>query len=265
MSYIPNLGMGTFIPLDSLIHRLDPRVKIASVIAIIAFIFIADTFYELLPYLVFVLFSFYLSKLPLKVLIKGLKPILFLLSFAFLFQILFTPGETLLSIGFLSITKEGLTLAMIIALRLILLVFLTNLLTFTTSPVSITDGVEELLSFFKFLKVPSHEIAMTMSISLRFIPTLFEEAERIMKAQMARGAEFGTGKFLERIKGYIPLVIPLFIGVFRKAEELAIAMESRCYRGGEGRTRLKKLKLARRDYLAIIVISLFLTFNTVWR
>lgn len=265
MSYTSNLGMGTFIPLDSFIHRLDPRVKIVSIVALIAFIFIADSLFRLLPYLIFVLFAFYLSKLPFRVLVKGLKPILFLLSFAFLFQVFFTPGEILLKIGFLSVTKEGLTLAMVITLRLILLIFLTNLLTFTTSPVSITDGVEDLLSFFKFLKVPSHEIAMTMSISLRFIPTLFEEAERIMKAQMARGAEFGTGKFFERVRGYIPLVIPLFIGVFRKAEELAIAMESRCYRGGEGRTRIKRLKLESRDYLAITVILIFLSFNIVWK
>jgi len=214
--------------------------------------------------MVFTGILFYLSKIPIKAVLKGLKPILFLLLFAFLFQIFFTPGTVWFKIGFLAVTKEGVNMALLIGLRLVLLVFLTNLLTFTTSPVSITDGMEELLKFFKFLKVPSHEIAMTMSISLRFIPTLFEEAERIMKAQMARGAEFGTGRFLERIRSYIPLVIPLFIGVFRKAEELAIAMESRCYKGGEGRTRLKKLKLEARDYIAMVIVILFLVANVMW-
>ncbi|MCX8128102.1 MAG: cobalt ECF transporter T component CbiQ [Synergistetes bacterium] len=261
MSYLPNWGIGTFIPLDSLIHRLDPRVKIVSVVILIIFLFTANSLPELIPYLALSLLLFYLSKISFKALIKSLKPILFLLIFALIFQVFFTPGEVLLKISFLSITKEGLNLALVIGLRLILLVLLTNLLTFTTSPVSITDGIEDLLKILKFFRIPSHEIAMTMSISLRFIPTLFEEAERIMKAQMARGAEFGTGKFFERIKGYVPLVIPLFIGVFRKAEELAIAMESRCYRGGEGRTRIKKLHLAARDYVAIIFIFIFLFLN----
>jgi len=257
-------SVGTFIPVDSPIHRLDPRVKIVSVLILLVLLFLTNSIVKFIPYIFLTAFLFYLSRLPLKVLIKGIKPVLFLLSFAFVFQIFFTPGEIIFKLSFISVTKEGLNLATVITLRLLLLVFLTNLLTFTTSPVAVTDGIEELLKYFKFLRVPSHEIAMTMSISLRFIPTLFEEADRIMKAQMARGAEFGTGKFLQRIRSYIPLVVPLFVGVFRKAEELAIAMESRCYRGGEGRTRMKSLKLRFEDYFAGIIVLAFALLNIAW-
>lgn len=265
VSYLDGFGLGTFVPIDSPIHRLDPRVKIVSVVILLVFIFVAGSIERLMPYILFTLFLFYLSRIPFKLFLKGIKPVLFLLAFAFFFQIFFTPGEVLFKLGFLSITKEGLKLATLIAVRLLLLVFLTNLLTFTTSPVAITDGIEELLKPFKFLGIPSHEIAMTMSISLRFIPTLFEEAERIMKAQMARGAEFGSGGFFQRIRSYIPLVVPLFIGVFRKAEELAIAMESRCYRGGEGRTRMKSLRFGSGDYIASAVVSAFILFTLFWK
>ncbi len=264
MSYLANLKIGAFIPADSPIHRLDPRFKIVSTLILLTFLFLVGSPYRLIPYLIFTIALFYLSKISLYMLLRGIKPILFLLVFAFIFQIFFTPGKVLIKLGFLSITEEGLRSGTLISFRLLLLVFLTNLLTFTTSPVEITDGIEELLKFLRFAKVPSHEIAMTMSIALRFIPTLFEEADRIMKAQMARGAEFGVGGFVKRIKSYIPLVIPLFVGVFRKAEELAVAMETRCYRGGVGRTKMKKLKLKRLDYVGIVVLALFLLANSVW-
>ena len=235
-----------------------------STLVLLTFLFLVSSPYKLIPYLIFTIMLFYLSKISFYTILRGIKPVFFLLAFAFIFQIFFTPGEVLVRLGFLSITKEGLNSGILISFRLLLLVFLTNLLTFTTSPVEITDGIEDLLKFLRFAKVPSHEIAMTMSIALRFIPTLFEEADRIMKAQMARGAEFGVGGFTKRIKSYIPLVIPLFVGVFRKAEELAIAMETRCYRGDVGRTKMKKLKLKRLDYAGILILLLFLLISSLW-
>ncbi len=260
---LKDITLGQFFPIESPIHRLDPRVKILSAFIYIVAVFLAKGF---LGYLLIGLFTFGViraSKVPLKMVFKGLKPLVFLIVFTSAINLFLTNGEILyvanipLKLGFLKVTKEGLIIAAKMSLRLIFLVMGTSLLTYTTSPILLTDGIESLLSPFKKIGMPAHELAMMMTIAIRFIPTLLEETDKIMKAQMARGADFESGNLIRRVKALIPILVPLFISSFRRADELAVAMECRCYRGGKGRTRMRELKIAGRDYAAVTAILLF--------
>lgn len=263
-----NITIGQYIPGDSVVHKLDPRIKI-----IITFIFIVAIFFinKLSGYLFVVLYLYLviaISKTPFSYILKGLRPVIIILLLTVSLNMFFTPGGTILyTLGPLKITTSGLRLAVFMGLRLIFLIIGTSLLTLTTSPISLTDGIEHILKPFSRIGVPAHELAMMMTIALRFIPTLIEEAEKIMKAQMARGADFESGNIVKRAKGLVPLLVPLFISAFRRADELAVAMESRCYRGGQNRTRMKQLKIQPRDYEALavtLIMVLLIVWNRVW-
>ncbi|MBT2572092.1 energy-coupling factor transporter transmembrane protein EcfT [Planococcus sp. ISL-110] len=247
---------GRFIPGDSIIHRMDPRAKISFVFVFIAIVFIANSAVTYGIILGFTLAVVFLSKIRLYFLINGLKPVFILLIFTFLLHIFFTrEGDLLLDIGFIEIYEEGLRQGIFISIRFLVLVFITSILTLTTSPISITDGIEVLLGPFKRVKLPVHELALMMSISLRFIPTLMDETGKILKAQMARGSDIGSGPIKERIKAVVPLLIPLFVSAFKRAEDLATAMEVRGYRGGEGRTRYRQLDWRFVDSLSLLVLA----------
>ncbi len=257
---LKDITIGQYFPGDTFVHRLDPRVKILiSIMFIISLFFIKD-FYAYIFIFGFILFSIILSKIPIKFVLKGLKPLMLIIIITFTINVFLTKGEVIFKIGPLSVTKEGLSQAVFMALRLIFLITGTSLLTLTTSPISLTDGIEKLLSPFKKVGLPAHELAMMMTIALRFIPTLLEETDKIMKAQMARGADFESGNVINRAKNLVPLLVPLFVNAFRRADELAIAMEARCYRGGEKRTRLNELTLDKQDGLALILATVFFGF-----
>ena len=254
-----NITRGQYYPLKSVVHALDPRVKILLLIAYIAGVFIVPDLTGFILVVLYLALACKLSKLPFRLLIKGLKPLRFILIFTFILNLFFTGGETpLLNLGFATLTREGLINAVRYSLRLIFLVLGSSLLTLTTAPVTLTDGLERLLSPLKVLHFPAHEMAMMMTIALRFIPTLLEEADKIMKAQSARGADFESGRLFERAKAMVPLLVPLFVSAFRRAGDLAMAMEARCYHGGEGRTRLHILKVEKRDWIAILITAVFI-------
>lgn len=243
-----DITIGQYFPGESIVHRFDPRLKIITMIFFIISLFFINTF---IPYIFVAIYLFIIIKignLPLKLVLKGLKPLRWILLITFVINIFFLPGEPLFKLGFLTISKEGLKTACLMAIRLMFLVLGTSLLTYTTSPIELTDGIEALLKPMKKIGVPSHEIAMMMTIALRFIPTLIEETDKIMKAQMARGADFESGNIIKRSKNLVPLLVPLFVNSFRRADELATAMEARCYRGGVGRTKMKVLVLEKYDY-----------------
>lgn len=252
-----DITIGQYFPGDSLVHKLDPRAKILIILFFIVSLFFIDSFYPYILVALFIGLVSTISKIPLKLILKGLRPLRFIIIITFIINVFMTKGEVLLNLGPLTITKEGLSTAIFMALRLSFLVLGTSLLTLTTSPIALTDGIEKLLSPFKKIGLPAHELAMMMTIALRFIPTLLEEADKIMKAQMARGADFESGNIINRAKNLVPLLVPLFVNAFRRADELATAMESRCYTGGEGRTRLNEIKLARRDILVLIVMIIY--------
>lgn len=249
---LSDITLGQFYPVQSPIHRLDPRMKIVLLIALIVAIFMTKSLLAFVPLTVYLLSASLLSRVPMKMMIKGIKPLRWILLFTFVLNIFFLPGTTeWLNLGFAVITKEALLTSIHYALRLVYLVFASSLLTLTTSPIALTDGLERLLSPLKVIHFPAHEMAMMMSIALRFIPTLLEEADKIMKAQMSRGADFESGNLLTRAKAMIPLLVPLFVSAFRRAGDLAMAMEARCYHGGEGRTRLNVLKCKKADWIAL--------------
>ncbi len=254
---LKDITIGQYFPGTSLIHKLDPRIKIIIIALFIASLFFVTSFIPYIFIVAFIGFVIYVARLPLKFIIKGLKPLVFIILITFIINLFLTKGEVLVELGPLTITKEGLRQSVFMALRLIFLITGTSLLTLTTSPIALTDGIERLLSPFKRVGLPAHELAMMMTIALRFIPTLLEETDKIMKAQMARGADFESGNILSRAKNLVPLLVPLFINAFRRADELATAMEARCYRGGEGRTRLNELKLKKRDYLSLATMLVF--------
>ena len=254
---------GRFIPGESIVHRLDPRAKILFVFLFIAIVFIANNGWTYALLLGFTLLAVMLSKIRLYFLINGLKPVFILVIFTFLLHIFFTrEGDVLLDLGILRIYEEGLRQGIFISIRFIVLVFITSVLTLTTSPISITDGIEVLLGPFKRIKLPVHELALMMSISLRFIPTLMDETSKIMKAQMARGSDIGSGPVKERIRAVVPLLVPLFVSAFKRAEDLATAMEVRGYRGGEGRTRYRQLDWKWIDTCSFIVLAAIA--GTLW-
>ena len=246
-----NITMGQYYPVDSWVHRLDPRTKILLTIAMIVAVFLVKSMVGYGLVLAFMYFVSKLSNIPFKMLIKGVKPLRFILILTFLLNLFFNTGTTMLvEWGFLKISYEGISQAIHYSLRLVFLVLGTSLMTLTTSPIALSDGIEMLLSPLKKIHFPAHELAMMMSIALRFIPTLMEEADKIMKAQMARGADFESGNLLARAKAMVPLLVPLFVSAFRRAGDLAMAMEARCYHGGENRTRLRVLAVTKNDWIA---------------
>ena len=254
-----NITMGQYYPVDSWVHRLDPRTKILLTIAMIVAVFLVKTMVGYGLILGFMYLVSKLSNIPFKMLRKGVKPLKFILILTFLLNLFFSTGTTMLvEWGFLKISYEGLSQAIHYSLRLVFLVLGTSLMTLTTSPIALSDGIEMLLSPLKVIKFPAHELAMMMSIALRFIPTLMEEADKIMKAQMARGADFESGNLLARAKAMVPLLVPLFVSAFRRAGDLAMAMESRCYHGGENRTRLRVLKITSNDWLAALGVAVLI-------
>ena len=242
-----NITMGQYYPVDSWVHRLDPRTKILLTVAMIVAVFVVKTMVGYGLILGFMYLVSKLSNIPFKMLVKGIKPLKFILILTFILTLFFNTGTTMLvEWGIIKISYEGLSTAVHYSLRLVFLVLGTSLMTLTTSPIALSDGIEMLLSPLKKIHFPAHELAMMMSIALRFIPTLMEEADKIMKAQMARGADFESGNLLARAKA----MVPLFVSAFRRAGDLAMAMESRCYHGGENRTRLRVLKITKNDWLA---------------
>ena len=253
-----DITLGQYYPADSILHRLDPRVKFVGTIVYVISLFLFHNWGYLLG-TVFLAVMIKLSKVPFKFITKGLKSIFVLLAITMVFNILFTPGEVLVRIWKITITREGVAMACRMSVRLIFLMIGSSLMTLTTTPNQLTDALESLLGPLKKIHVPVHEISMMMSIALRFIPILLEETDKIMKAQMARGADFETGNLFARAKAMIPLLVPLFVSAFRRAGELAMAMEARCYHGGENRTRLRKLEITKNDYLAFgAVLALIL-------
>lgn len=254
-----DITIGQYYPADSFVHKLDPRFKILAVLAYIIAAFFVKTYIGLFVLLAFLTVAVAASRIPLKVLLRGLKAIYVLLGITFVFNALLSGGQTeYFRLWIFRLTREGLVRAVFMALRLIMLITGASLLTLTTAPIALTDGMERLLSPFAKLHFPTHEVAMMMTIALRFIPTLMEEADRIMKAQSARGASFDEGGLIKRAKSVIPLLVPLFVSAFRRAEELAMAMEVRCYHGGEGRTRLHVLRFTRRDAIGLAAFALLI-------
>lgn len=255
---IKDITLGQYIPGYSMLHNADPRTKIILTFLFMIVIFLIKTYIGFAAMTFFILLAIVLSGIPVKYTLKGLKPILVIIIFTMVINIFSTSGTPVFTAGILqNITYEGINTAIIMALRLMLLIIGASLLTLTTTPILLTDGIEKLLHPFKKLGLPAHELAMMMTIALRFIPTLLEETDKIMKAQTARGADFDTGNLVQRAKSFIPVLVPLFVSAFRRADELATAMESRCYRGSIGRTRMRQLKLGKEDLLIASVTSLF--------
>ena len=261
---IRDITLGQYYQTDSVIHRLDPRVKLVATIAFLCSLFIVKNFIGYLIAAIFLGCMIKLSHVPFRYMIKGMRAIAFLLLLTFVFNLFLTPGEVVWSAWKLQITKEGISLAVKMAIRLTFLIIGSSVMTLTTTPNNLTDGMERLMKPLRIFKVPVHEVAMMMSIALRFIPILLEETDKIMKAQMARGADFETGNLIKKAKNLVPLLVPLFISAFRRANDLAMAMEARCYHGGEGRTKMKPLVYKMRDrvaylmlmgYFAIIIVS----------
>jgi len=260
---LTDITIGQYVHGNSIVHILDPRIKIIITIILITSLFLIGNFWGFAIFLVFILLIIKLSQLPVKKVLKGLKPILFLVLLTVILHIFMTRGgELLFEWKFIRIESEGLYTGTFMASRILLLIMFTSLLTLTTSPLKLTDGIEYILKPLKRFGIPASEISMMMTIALRFIPTLMEEAEKIMKAQKARGADFESGNLIQRAKNLIPLLVPLFISAFRRADELALAMESRCYQGGKERTRLHVMKIKRRDVTAMILsIALAVTVS----
>lgn len=255
---LKDITLGQYYQTDSVIHRLDPRVKLVATLAFIVSLFIVNSFWGYLIAAAFLVVMIRLSHVPFKFMVRGMKAIVFLLVVAGVFNLFLTPGEVVVSFWKLKITKEGIKQALLMAARLCFLIIGSSIMTLTTTPNQLTDALEKLLGPLKKIHVPVHEIAMMMSIALRFIPILLEETDKIMKAQVARGADFESGNLITRAKNLVPLLVPLFISAFRRANDLAMAMEARCYRGGEGRTKMKPLQYKKRDYLVYGMLVLYL-------
>lgn len=254
---IRDITIGQYYPTNSILHRLDPRIKLIGTFLFIISLFLFRSFYGYIAVTVFLLSVIKLSRVPFRFIVRGLKAVVIILLFTVFFNIFFTPGNILFQWGVIKITEEGLKAAAFTGIRLTYLILGSSLMTFTTTPNQLTDGLENLLWPLRHIKVPVHEISMMMSIALRFIPILLEETDKIMKAQMARGADFESGGILKRAKSLIPLLVPLFVSAFRRANDLAMAMEARCYRGGEGRTKMKPLKYRGRDYNSFLVLAIY--------
>ena len=252
-----SITLGQYYQTDSALHRLDPRVKLVGTFAYLIALFVVDSWVGYLLAALFLAAMIKLSNVPFRYIVRGMKTILFLLMITVCFNLFLTPGEVIWQFGFLKMSKEGLSFAIKMALRLSLLILGSSIMTLTTTPTQLTDALESLMRPLKKVHVPVHEISMMMSIALRFIPILMEETDKIMKAQIARGADFESKNLIKKIKSLVPLLVPLFISAFRRANDLAMAMEARCYRGGEGRTKMKPLVYKGRDRAAYGVLLLY--------
>lgn len=262
---IKDITIGQYVPGNSFVHKLDPRIKILLSLVYIVDLFLVNNFKGYIFIVLFTILVIYISKVHISYIYKGLKPIFILIIFTGAINILMTPGKgtALFHWKFINVYKEGLILAAFMSIRLIFLIIGTSIVTLTTSPIELTDGIEKLLNPMKKIGVPAHELAMMMTIALRFIPTLIDETDKIMKAQMARGADIDSGNIFNKAKSLVPILVPLFISSFRRADELAMAMEARCYRGGEGRTRMKKLIITSKDYVAVFSMCILLSVS-IW-
>lgn len=262
---IKDITIGQYVPGNSFVHKLDPRIKILLSLVYIIDLFLVNNFKGYIFIVLFTILVIYISKVHISYIYKGLKPIFILIIFTGAINILMTPGKgtALFHWKFINVYKEGLILAAFMSIRLIFLIIGTSIVTLTTSPIELTDGIEKLLNPMKKIGVPAHELAMMMTIALRFIPTLIDETDKIMKAQMARGADIDSGNIFNKAKSLVPILVPLFISSFRRADELAMAMEARCYRGGEGRTRMKKLIITSKDYVAVFSMCILLSVS-IW-
>lgn len=256
---LKDITLGQYFPGNSVVHRLDPRTKLLALVGYIVALFMAKSWISYGVCLVFLVVTIGISTIPLKSIFKGMKPLVMILIFTGLLNLLFTGGEeVLVQWGMITITMEGVVRAVLMVVRILMLITGTFLLTYTTSPIALTDGLEALLSPLKKIKVPVHELSMMMCIALRFIPTLIEETDKIMSAQKARGADFETGNLMQRVRALVPILVPLFISAFRRADELATAMECRCYQGGTGRTKMKLLRFHREDISAFGILTVLI-------
>ena len=258
---LKDITIGQYIDTGSFLHKMDSRIKIILTILYVVVLFLVKSAWAYGLFAIFTLFIIILSKVPVKFILKGLKPMLFILIFTVILNIFMIPGDALLSLNVfgwftLNVSYQGVISAVFMAVRILYLVIGTSLLTLTTTPLMLTDGIEMLLKPFEKIKVPAHEIAMMMTNAIRFIPTLAEETDKIIKAQKARGADFESGNIVRRAKAMIPILVPLFVSAFRRADDLATAMDSRCYCGGKNRTRMKQLKITKRDVLAFLVTAI---------
>lgn len=260
-----DITLGQYYQTDSVIHRLDPRVKLAATVFFIISLFVFDGIAGYTVAAVFLAIVIRLSRVPFRFMVKGMKAIVFLLLITVLFNLFLTPGEPLVSLWRLTITREGVRLAVFLAIRLCFLIIGSSVMTLTTTPNQLTDGMERLLRPLRRIKVPVHEVAMMMSIALRFIPILLDETDKIMKAQLARGADFESGNLIKKAKSMVPILVPLFISAFRRANDLAMAMEARCYRGGEHRTKMKPLRYRGRDLTAYLTLAAFVAVIVMTR
>lgn len=262
---LKDITVGQYYPVNSFIHKLDAKTKLIGTFIFMISLFIVNKFFVYSLVLLFLLSVIKLSNIPFSFIMKGLKPLKFIIIFTFIINMFFLPGEEIWSFGFLSITKEGLNQAIFMAIRLVLLIVGTSMLTLTTSPTELTDGIEGLLNPLRKIGFPVHELAMMMTIALRFIPTLLEETDKIMKAQMSRGADFESKNLVNRVKNLVPLLIPLFINAFRRADELSMAMEARCYRGGINRTKMKQSIITKNDYISLSILVIYFIVILVFR
>ncbi len=262
---LKDITLGQYFPGTTVIHRMDPRVKLVMTIVFIVALFLAKWVYSYALVLAFLVVCTQLARIKTRALLSGLKPLVIIILITAILNMFYTDGHTLLEVWKLRITREGLYAAGFMIARIMMLVCGTFLLTYTTSPIMLTDGMEELMKPLKRIKVPVHELSMMMSIALRFIPTLIEETDKIMSAQKARGADFSSGNIVRRAKALIPILVPLFVSAFRRADELAIAMECRCYHNGQDRTKLHVLSMRRPDYLAIVFGALIIVGTCVLR
>ena len=258
-----DITLGQYYQTESVIHKMDPRVKLGGTILFIISLFFFKNYAGYVIAALFLGLVIRLSKVPFKFMVKGMKTIVMLMLITVVFNLFLTPGTPLFTIWKLTITQEGLKMAISMAVRLTLLIIGSSVMTLTTTPNNLTDGMEKMMGPLKVFKVPVHEVAMMMSIALRFIPILLEETDKIMKAQIARGADFESGNIFKRAKAMVPLLVPLFISAFRRANDLAMAMEARCYRGGEGRTKMKPLVYHKRDYIAYGCIAAYMVVSIV--
>lgn len=263
---LKDITLGQYFPGNSPVHRLDPRTKLILLVVYIVALFMAVSWLSYAVVFAFLAMTIAISTIPLKAILRGMKPLVLILIFTGILNLFFTDGETVLvSIGIVRITLEGLMRAIFMMLRILMLITGTFLLTYTTSPIALTDGLESLLGPLKLIKLPVHELSMMMCIALRFIPTLIEETDKIMSAQKARGADFENGKLMERVRALVPILVPLFISAFRRADELATAMECRCYHGGDGRTKMKILRYKLGDLKAFGIGAVLLAAVIVLR
>ena len=247
---LKDITIGQYYPTNSTIHKLDARIKLIATFVFMVSLFIINKFWAYGIVLLALVSIVKLSTIPMKYIVKGIKPLRWIILFTFVINVFFLPGDPIWSFGFISITRQGIEQAIFMAVRLVFLVVGTSILTLTTSPIELTDGIERLLNPFRKIGLPVHELAMMMTIALRFIPTLLDETDKIMKAQMSRGADFESKNLVSRAKNLVPLLVPLFVSAFRRADELAMAMEARCYRGGYNRTKMKEAVIRKSDYIA---------------